>query len=49
MAVCWKLSSAGSFFTIAETRTGEDITAEGFTILDRRDYGETEIAFLTLT
>ncbi len=32
---------------VAETSKGEDITADGFTILDRRDYGETEIAFLT--
>ena len=32
---------------MAETSKGEDITTEGFAILDRRDYGETEIAFLT--
>jgi 16S rRNA (guanine966-N2)-methyltransferase len=32
---------------MAETSLGEDITAEGFEILDRRDYGETEIDFLT--
>jgi len=31
---------------MAETSVGEDITADGFTILDRRDYGETEVAFL---
>ena len=31
---------------MAETSAGEDIAAEGFTILDRRAYGETEIAFL---
>ena len=32
---------------MAETSKGEDIVADGFEILDRRDYGETEIAFLT--
>jgi 16S rRNA (guanine966-N2)-methyltransferase len=32
---------------MAETSKGEDIAADGFTLLDRRDYGETEIAFLT--
>jgi len=33
---------------MAETSLGEDIAADGFEILDRRNYGETEIAFLTL-
>lgn len=33
---------------MAETSKGEDIVTDGFTLLDRRDYGETEIAFLTL-
>lgn len=33
---------------MVETSKGEDIAAEGFEILDRRDYGETEITFLTL-
>jgi 16S rRNA (guanine966-N2)-methyltransferase len=32
---------------MAETSKGEDVAVEGFTILDRRDYGDTEIAFLT--
>jgi 16S rRNA (guanine966-N2)-methyltransferase len=32
---------------MAETSKGEDIATEGFTRLDRRDYGETEIHFLT--
>ncbi len=31
---------------VAETSKGENIAAEGFTLLDRREYGETEIAFL---
>ena len=34
---------------VAETSKGEKIETEGFTILDVRDYGETEIAFLTVT
>ena len=34
---------------VAETSKGEKIETEGFTILDSRDYGETEIAFLTPT
>ncbi|HWC63192.1 MAG TPA: 16S rRNA (guanine(966)-N(2))-methyltransferase RsmD [Rhizomicrobium sp.] len=32
---------------VSETSKGEAITAEGFTLLDRRDYGDTEIVFLT--
>jgi 16S rRNA (guanine966-N2)-methyltransferase len=34
---------------VAETSKGEKIETEGFAILDTRDYGETEIAFLTQT
>ena len=34
---------------VAETSKGEKTETEGFTILDSRDYGETEIAFLTVT
>jgi 16S rRNA (guanine966-N2)-methyltransferase len=34
---------------MAETSKGEDIATDGFTLLERRDYGETEIAFLTPT
>jgi 16S rRNA (guanine966-N2)-methyltransferase len=32
---------------VAETAAGEPLDAPGFTLLERRDYGETEIAFLT--
>ena len=32
---------------VAETSKTEKIETEGFTILDQRDYGDTEIAFLT--
>jgi 16S rRNA (guanine966-N2)-methyltransferase len=32
---------------VAETSKGEKIETQGFTILDTRDYGETEIHFLT--
>jgi 16S rRNA (guanine966-N2)-methyltransferase len=34
---------------LAETSKSENIATEGFTLLDRRDYGETEISFLTAT
>ena len=45
----WNSASAAepNAVLMAETSKGEDITTEGFAILDRRDYGETEIAFLT--
>jgi 16S rRNA (guanine966-N2)-methyltransferase len=32
---------------VAETSKGEALETPGFTILDTRDYGDTEIAFLT--
>ena len=32
---------------MAETSKGEDIATDGFEILDRRDYGETLVHFLT--
>ncbi len=37
----------GNALLMVEMSKGEDIATEGFEILDRRDYGETEIAFLT--
>src|ERR1700761_8480054 len=40
----WLMQNA---LLMAETSKGEDIAADGFALLDRRDYGETEIAFLT--
>jgi 16S rRNA (guanine966-N2)-methyltransferase len=38
---------AKSALLIAETSRGENFAADGFTRLDTRDYGETEITFLT--
>ena len=32
---------------VAESGKGETVQAEGFTLLDQRDYGDTAIAFLT--
>jgi len=38
---------SGKALLIAETAKGESFDHESYTLLDRRDYGDTEIAFLT--
>jgi 16S rRNA (guanine966-N2)-methyltransferase len=43
---CWLAEKA---LLMAETSKGEQIDAEGFTLLDRRGYGDTEIVFLART
>jgi 16S rRNA (guanine966-N2)-methyltransferase len=39
---------AANALLVAETSKGEKIETEGFTILDARDYGDTEIHFLCM-